>query len=74
MINVVPHAACAEKQQAVQAAAQLSTQAAEDRQAAAKQLVAVRQKAASHADGLSAAADARFKEATTALRKQMRDR
>jgi hypothetical protein len=74
MPDVLPDAASAEKQQAVEAAAQLSTQAAQDRQAAAKQLAAARQKAASHAEGLTAAADARFKEASAALRKQMRDR
>ena len=67
-------AVSAEKHQALEAAAQMTAQAAEERRAAAQQLMVARQKAAAHAQGLTASADARFKQATIALRKQMRDR
>jgi len=64
----------AEKQQGFEAAAQLSAQATKDREAAAQQLAAARRQATAHAQGLTVAADTRFREATSALRKQMRER
>ncbi len=67
-------AVSAEKQQALEAAAQLSAQATRDREAAAQQLTAARRQATAHAQGLTVAADTRFREATSALRQQMRDR
>ena len=67
-------AVSAEKQQALEAVAQSSTQAAAEREAAAQQLTAARRQAREHAQSLSVAADTRFREATSALRQQIRDR